>query len=202
MFARARSLSQAQNEDVTRRALAGSVLGVAAPICLLAVAWVADQMFHPHGCSLPRTQADTVVEVEVIAAVEADVKTDLFPSELARLTLPELRHRLITERHFHSWEGSAPDQPDILYAEDRFPQHQMLMLRIEQLSGRPLHDVIRLSPAERMQLRRDAASCDGWRAATWLLHELDGAPLPHAARNRAQRIACDGVWVPGDPYVE
>ena len=191
---------------MTKRALAVSVLGVAAPIGLLAVAWVANQMFHPHGCSLPRTHADAVVEIEVIDAVEAKVEAnfegDLFPSDLARLTLPELRHRLLTERHFHGWEGSAPDQPDILYAEDQFPQHQVLMLRIEQLSGRPLRDVIRLSPAELLLLRRDAAGCDGWRAATWLLHELDGAPLPHAARNRAQRIACDGVWVPGDPYIE
>jgi hypothetical protein len=200
MFARARSLLQAQNEDVTRRALAGSVLGVAAPICLLAVAWVADKMFHPHGCSLPRTQAD-VVEVEVIAAVEADVASDLYPSDLARLTLPELRHRLLTGRNFHSWVSSA-DQPEILYAEDQFPQHQMLKLQIQRLSGRPLRDVIRLSPAERLQLRQDAAGCEGWRAATWLLHELDGAPLPRTARNRAKRIACEGHWRPGDPYIE
>jgi hypothetical protein len=186
--------------SVTKRGLAAPVLGVAAPICLLAAAWVADRMFHHHheDCVLSRVAADAVVEVEVISAVDPDA----VPSDLARLTLPELRRRLITERHFYGWEGSAPDQPDILYAEDRFPQHQMLMLGIEQLSGRPLRDVIRLSPAERLQLRRDAASCDGWRAATWLLHELDGTPLPHAARNRAQRIACDGVWVPGDPYVE
>ena len=163
-------------------------------------------MFHPHGCSLPRTRADAVVEVEVIDAVEADVAGgfagDLFPSDLARLTLPELRHRLLTERHFYGWETSTPDRPEILYAEDQFPQHQLLMLQIQRLSGRPLREVIRLSPAERLQLHRDAAGCEGWRAATWLLHELDGAPLPHAARNRAQRIACDGVWVPGDPYVE
>jgi len=200
MFARARSLSQAQNEDVTRRALAVSVLGVAAPICLLAVAWVADLIFHPHGCRLsPPTQAAAVVEAEDVADVETDVEADAIPSDLAVLTLPELRHRLLTERHFYGWEGSAPDQPDILYAEDRFPQHQMLMLRIEQLSGRPLRDVIRLSPAERLQLRRDAASCDGWRAATWLLHELDGAPLPRTARNRSKRIACEGHWRPGAP---
>jgi hypothetical protein len=89
-----------------------------------------------------------------------------------------------------------------VYAGDQFPQHQLLMLRIQRLSGRPLRDVIRLSPAERLQLHRDAAGCDGWRAATWLLHELDGDPLPRTARNRAKRIACEGTWRPGDPYVE
>ena len=97
-----------------------------------------------------------------------------------------------------------PDRPEILYAEDQFLQAtRVLMLRIEQLSGVPLRDAIKLSPAERLQLREDAAGCDGWRAATWLLHELDGAPLPRTAHNRAKRIACEGPWLPGDPgYVE
>jgi hypothetical protein len=205
MFARARSLSRAQNEDVTRRALAVSVLGVAAPICLLAAAWVADRMFHHHhtDCVLSRVATDTVVEVEIISAVDSDVEPDVeanaVPPELTVLTLPELRRRLLTERHFYGWETSTPDLPEILYAQDQFPQHQMLMSRIEQVSGRPLRDVIRLSPAERLQLRHDAAGCDGWRAATWLLHELDGAPLPRTARNRAKRIACEGAWLPGDP---
>ena len=63
--------------------------------------------------------------------------------------------------------------------------------RILTINGAPLRDVIELSPAERLQLRQDAAGCDGWRAATWLLHELDGAPLPRTAYNRAKRIACD-----------
>jgi hypothetical protein len=177
--------------SVMKRGLAVSVLGVAAPLGLLAVAWVADQMFHPHGCRLsPSAESDAVVVEVEIADIGMDVEANVVPHELTLLTLPELRRRLLAERAFHSWESSPPDQPEILYAEDRFPQHQLLMLRIEQLSGRPLRDVIRLSPAERLQLRRDAAGCDGWRAATWLLHELDGAPLPRTARNRAKRIAC------------
>ena len=196
--------------DVTRRALAVSVLGVAAPICLLAAAWVADRMFH-HGCcrlAAPAPADAVVVEADVTGA-GADLEASLVPEptfispEIGRLTLPELRHRLLTERHFYGWETSTPDQPEILYAEDQFPQHQKLMLLIEHRSGRPLRDAIKLSPAERLRLRRDAAGCDGWRAATWLLHELDDAPLPRAARNRAKRIACEGPWFPGDPgYAE
>ena len=76
------------------------------------------------------------------------------------------------------------------------------MLRSQQALGPPAARRNQAVTRRDLQLRRDAAGCDGWRAATWLLHELDGTPLPHAARNRAQRIACDGVWVPGDPYVE
>ncbi len=200
MFARARSLSQAQNEDVTRRALAVSVLGVAAPICLLTAAWVADRMFHHGGCRLStRAQADAVAVEDDVTDIGMDVEPNVVAPEFMALTLPELRRRLITERHFYGWETSTPDRPEVLYAEDQFPQHQRLMSRIEYVSGRPLRDAIRLSPAERLQLRRDAAGCDGWRAATWLLHELDGAPLPRTARNRAKRIACEGPWFPGDP---
>ena len=177
--------------SVTKRGLAVSVLGVAAPIGLLAVAWVADQMFHPHGRPPPpRAQPDAIVEFEVVAGVDTDVDA---PAVFATdLTIPELRRQLLAERAFHGWESSTPDRPEILYGEEQFLRQRMLMLRIVYLAGVPLRDAIRLSPAERLQLRRDAAGCDGWRAATWLLHELDGAPLPHTARNRAKRIACEG----------
>jgi hypothetical protein len=185
---------------VTRRALAVSVLGVAAPICLLTAAWVADRTFH-HGCCplSTRAQADAVAVEDNVTDIGMDVEPNVVAPEFMALTLPELRRRLITERHFYGWETSTPDRPEVLYAEDQFPQHQRLMSRIEYVSGRPLRDAIRLSPAERLQLRRDAAGCDGWRAATWLLHELDGVPLPRTARNRAKRIACEGSWFPGDP---
>jgi hypothetical protein len=179
--------------SVTKRGLAVSVLGIAAPLGLLAVAWVADQVFHPHGCRLSRgAQSAAVIEAEVAADVDTDVEAQaVFPGDLARLTLPELRRQLLAERAFHGWESSTPDLPEILYGEEQFLRQRMLMLRIEQLSGRPLRDVIELSPAERLQLRQDAAGCDSWRAATWLLHELDGAPLPRTAYNRAKRIACE-----------
>jgi hypothetical protein len=189
--------------DMARRARAISVLGVAAPICLLAAAWVGDRMFHHRPCRLAeRAQTDAVVVETEATGIGDIIDADPIPSDVARLTLPELRHRLLTERRFYGWETSTPDQPDVLYDGDQFPLHQVLMLRIEQLSGRPPRDAIRLSPAERLQLRRDAAGCDGWRAATWLLHELDGAPLPRTARNRAKRIACEGPWLPGDATTE
>jgi hypothetical protein len=203
MFARARSLSRTQNVCVTKRGLAVSVLGVAAPLGLLAVAWVADQMFHPHGCRLsPRAQSDAVVVDVEVADIGTDFEANTVPPDLILLSIPELRRQLIAERAFHGWESATPDRPEILYEENQFHRQRMLMLRIEQLSGRPLRDAIKLSPAERLQLRRDAAGCDGWRAATWLLHELDGVPLPRTAHNRAKRLACEGAWRPGDPYVE
>ena len=186
---------------VTRRGLAVSILGVAAPIGLLAVAWVADQLFHRHGCPPPpRAPAAALVEFDVVADGDSDVEAHaVFATDL---TIPELRRQLLAERAFHGWESPTPDRPEILYGEEQFLRQRLLMLRIVQLSGLPLRDAIKLSPAERLQLRQDAAGCDGWRAATWLLHELDGAPLPRTAYNRAKRLACEGAWLPGDSDVE
>jgi hypothetical protein len=46
---------------VTRRGSAVSVLGIAAPICLLAMAWSADRIFHHQSCrSSPRDQPAVV----------------------------------------------------------------------------------------------------------------------------------------------
>jgi len=109
----------------------------------------------------------------------------------SRRALPVLRARLLAERYFYGWETSSLDDPKILFADEQYPQHQALIHAIEAITGRPLRSVVKLSDDERSELARDAAViCDG-RAATWLLHKLDGAPLPRAAANRARRLQCD-----------
>jgi hypothetical protein len=109
----------------------------------------------------------------------------------SRRALPVLRARLLAERYFYGWETLSLDDPKILFADEQFPRHQALIRAIEAIAGRPLRSVVKLSDDERSRLARDAAVvCDG-RAATWLLHELDGAPLPRAAVNRARRLQCD-----------
>jgi hypothetical protein len=247
------------NVEVTRRGLMVSVIGVAAPIGLLAIAWAADRMFHHGGCVEPRLPAraeaapaapeparrrrdDVFGDIALVCdgpeGVEACAPAAFaekfedrlrwwFPSMTKRddleglwLTmlaggdhvtayglawldskraLPELRRQLLADRYFYGWETSTPDPPDNVYADEQYPHHQAYILAIEKISGRPVRDVVMLTHAERAGLRRDAAGCKGWRAAVWLLHEIDGAPLPGTARNRAKRIRCEGAWLPGDP---
>ena len=55
----------------------------------------------------------------------------------------------------------------------------------------PLPKLIQLRPGERSSLWRGASSCGGAPAAMWLLHQLEGVPLPSAAANRERRIRCD-----------
>jgi hypothetical protein len=241
---------------VSRRRLVFSVLGVAAPIGVLAIAWTADRMFH-HAPPPPAARAEEAAKVEepvrhhrddvfddivatcsgpegveecTPAAFAASFEDRLrwwFPSQTSgdnlerlwltmlssgdhvpayglawlgsRRALPELRRQLLADRYFYGWETSTPDPPDSVYADNQYHHHQAYILAIEAISGRPLRDVVKLTRAERAQLRRDAAGCHGWRAATWLLHKLDDAPLPGTARNRAKRIRCEGAWLPGDP---
>jgi hypothetical protein len=116
--------------------------------------------------------------------------------------LPELRRRLLTDRNFYGWETSTPDPNDSVYADNQYHHHQAYITAIEAISGRPLRHAVKLTRAERARLRRDAAGCDEWRAAVWLLHKLDGTPLPGTARNRSKRIRCEGPWLPGDPGYE
>jgi hypothetical protein len=105
--------------------------------------------------------------------------------------LPALRQRLLTERYFHAWETSRPDAAESLYADAHFPRHQVLILAIERIEGRPIRKLIQLNAGERHLLWRRAASCEGAPAAMWLLHQFDGVPLPGAAANRERRIRCD-----------
>jgi len=108
----------------------------------------------------------------------------------SRRALPALRWRLLNERYFHAWETSKPDAPESLYADAHFPRHHVLILAIEAIEGRPFHKLIQLTPGQRSSLWREASSCDGAPAAMWLLHQLDGVPLPCTAANKERRIRC------------
>ena len=107
-----------------------------------------------------------------------------------RRALPVLRQRLLSERYFYGWETSTPDDPATLFANEQYPRHQALILAIERIDGRPLRSAVKLTPDERQRLLDDAARCNGAEAAHWLLHLLDGAPLPSAKENRARRFRC------------
>jgi hypothetical protein len=251
---------------VVRRGAVASVLGMAAPICLLAVAWVADRAFHHRSrpvtpsdrgaiepaepeqarqqalndllktygrvCAGPEGVEDcTPFAIEYMLAGKfralgvtrselerrwlADLSDPVAPFGLAWLgskrAVPALRDRLLGERSFDRWRTkgvrngkvvwmSGPvDDHYHLFSDDQFPRQRAMIAAIERISGRPLPEVVKLSDAERLRLYRDAEGCQGWRAATWLLHRLDGAPLSTANQNRAKRIACDGPSGAGDP---
>lgn len=246
---------------VTRRGSRVSVLGIAAPICSLAVAWVADRIFHHRSCPLaPRSQHAVVepgeqdrarqqalddllrgygevckrpdgVEQCTPSAIEymlahkfrelgvtrselerrwlADLDDPVAPFGLAWLgskrALPALRDALLAERSSVGWTAKGvrggvvrsisapPDNPALLFSDEEFPRQRALMVAIERISGQYWRDVVaELSDLERVDLYRDATGCYGWRAATWLLHKIDDAPLPSAGQSRAKRLACDG----------
>jgi hypothetical protein len=105
--------------------------------------------------------------------------------------LPDLRLRLLSERHFYGWESSRPDAPDVLYADEQYPRHLALISAIEHISGQPLSATVSLSRSERRRLLADASDCDSSPAAHWLLHKLDGAPLPTEAAIAAARRRCE-----------
>ena len=104
--------------------------------------------------------------------------------------LPELRLELLKERHFYGWESSRPDAPDVVYADEQYPRQLALISAIERISHRPLTSVVRLSPDERRSLQRDAAHCDRGAAARWLLHKLEGVPLPSEREIAAAYRVC------------
>jgi hypothetical protein len=105
--------------------------------------------------------------------------------------LPELRLELLNERHFHGWQTSRPNAPDVLYADEQYPRQLALITAIEHISLRSVTSVVRLSPEERGWLRRDAADCDRGAGARWLLYKLEGAPLPSEREIAAGRRACE-----------
>lgn len=234
---------------VTRRGSAVSVLGIAAPICLLAVAWFADRMFHHRSCpASPPDRRAIVEQAEQDQARERSLddllkrygqvckgpeavedctpfafdymlapkfrelgvtRIDLERRWLSELSsgdpvapfglawlgckraLPALRDLLLVARSCAQWRPTRPDDTDILFSDDQFPRHRALIAVIERISGRPVRDTVgKLSWFERVQLYRDAGGCEGSRAAMWLLHKFDGAPLPLSSQNRAKRLAC------------
>jgi hypothetical protein len=241
---------------VDRRGAAVSVLGIAAPICLLAVAWSADRAFHHKPCPaapalppVPRVdppdpewarkealdnllhsygqvckRPDNVEQCTPFAfdymladkfralgvsrselerrwLAEISTGDPVAPFGLAWLgttrALPALRNALVASRAQTLWHPTTPDDPEILFADDEFPRQRALIAAIERISGRPLLETVKLSRGERAKLSGDAERCDGGRAATWLLHKLDGAHLPPENQDRFTRLACEGPLTPG-----
>ena len=111
--------------------------------------------------------------------------------------LPELRRRLIADRHWEFLEWGEPDDPADRFGDYQFPHHFAFAGAIEHITQRPWRDVVKLSGAERRRLRLDSRGCTGAFAARWLLHELDGAPLPSRRANTDWRHRCEPNW-PGD----
>jgi hypothetical protein len=111
--------------------------------------------------------------------------------------LPELRRRLIADRHWEFLEWGPPDDPADRFGDYQFPNHFAFAGAIEDITQRPWRDVVKLTGAERRRLRLDSRGCDGAFAAHWLLHELDGAPLPSRRANTAWRHRCEPNWPGG-----
>ena len=101
-----------------------------------------------------------------------------------------LRLELVGERHFYGWESLRPNAPDVLYADEQYPRQRALISAIEHITGQPFTSVVRLLPEERRWLQRDAADCDRGAAARWLLHKLEGVPLPSEREIAAAQRVC------------
>ena len=108
--------------------------------------------------------------------------------------LPELRRRLVADRHWEFLEWGEPDDPADRFGDYQFPHHFAFAGAIEHITERPWREVVKLTGAERRRLRLDSRGCDGAFAAHWLLHELDGAPLPSWRANTAWRHRCEPTW--------
>jgi hypothetical protein len=100
----------------------------------------------------------------------------------SRKALPALRQELLEEfTDFHA-----------------FPHQMTLIMAIKHISGRPLRDVVKLTPAERRMLRdltfiRRSDAClipPEREMSRWLLHELDGVPMRDPARDIPEGVRC------------
>ena len=100
---------------------------------------------------------------------------------------------LIADRHWEFRSG-PPDDPADRFGDYQFPNHFAFAGAIEDITHRPWREVVKLTGAERRRLRLDSRGCDGAFAAHWLLHELDGAPLPSRRANTAWRHRCEPFW--------
>lgn len=109
--------------------------------------------------------------------------------------LPVLRHRFLADHHWEFLEWGNPDDPEVRYADKQYPHHLAFAAAIQHIAGRPYREVVKLSRAERRTLRLDTRGCD-WSALTahWLLHKLDGVPLPSVRWNTAWRYRCEPNW--------
>jgi len=242
---------------VSRRGAISWSMGMAVPICLLAVAMLADRTLHhapPPQLAQPRAltppqpprSADAVEPPEFALPVDhllarirdacpnPDSIDDCSPRALtaklalelpairmnrgeleqrlidnlpsgfdvnihalgflrSRRALPVLREWLLTEGYFEDgWLTQSTTEPEIFFADLRFPRHRALIQAIESIQL----GAIELTPDERRRLSRDAAGCNWPAPAQWLLHKLEGTPLPTAAESLRRERACARVPVP------
>jgi hypothetical protein len=112
----------------------------------------------------------------------------------SRRALPLLRHRLLTDDLFDRRGLKALDDPAVLFADGPFARGIAYVRAIESIGGRPLREAVRPTRAERRTLRQETVDCAAPENGHWLLHQLDGAPLPTASANRAHRLACEAEW--------
>ena len=149
---------------------------------------------------LPVFEANrAALEQRWLAALEAGDLTAAYGLGWLRSerALPELRRRLVADRHWEFLEWGRPDDPADRFGDYQFTHHFALAGAIEHITQRPWREVVKLSAAERRRLWRDSRGCDGAFAAHWLLHELDGAPLPSRRANTAWRHRCEPFWPGG-----
>ncbi len=140
-----------------------------------------------------------VLEQRWLAGLEAGDLTAAYGLGWLRSqrALPELRRRLVADRHWEFLEWGRPDDPADRFGDYQFPHHLALAGAIEQITGRPWRAVVKLTGAERHRLWQDSRGCDDAFAARWLLRQLDGAPLPSRRANAAWRHRCEPLWPGG-----
>ncbi len=159
-----------------RRPRASWVLGVAIPVTATWVALFADLTLHDHGHGrrhCQRRQAPAVVQAPATMPAPAP-RVQSLDEALEQLTFK-----------CSNWDKVDKCGPG------RFATTLATEL--------PLFEANRLVLEQRWlaDLKTARDGCDGAFAAHWLLHELDGAPLPSRAANTAWRHRCEPNW-PGE----
>jgi hypothetical protein len=187
------------------------VLGVAIPVTAISLALFADLTLHDHGhgrrrhCQRPQAPAvqppatpapappprkqslDEALEQLTSKCSNWDKVDKCGPGRFATTMASELpvfeANRLVLEQRWLADLEAARDE--LPGYGDHIAAYGLGWLRSE-----------RALPALRRRLVADRG-CDGAFAAHWLLHELDGAPLPSRAANTAWRHRCEPNW-PGE----
>lgn len=72
-------------------------------------------------------------------------------------SLPILRSRLLTDRYFYGWEGPDPNEESSYLLGEQYTHHMAYIAAIEAITGEPVREAVRLTPAESVALRAEAA---------------------------------------------
>ena len=146
--------------------------------------------------ALPGIQAHrSELEQRLLDGLPAGLDVDIHALGFlrSRRALPELRAWLLGEGYWeHGGLTQSTTEPEIFFDDSKFPRHRALIQAIESIEG---HAMV-LTRAERRRLWRDAADCNWPAPSQWLLHKLDGTPLPTEAQSLRRERACERVPVP------